>query len=310
MSHYFRLTDFIHYFSDHSTIADVFDLIFNDPSIKIIPDMDTFMLKAEEHLFCSYKRENVYVPGNVSLLINIPYIINNHDQIVKSFQLIRGFSNRYEFKIMNYQTNYTVFGISDIDGGSGVLSIKYNNRMDTHVFGDPHIKNGSDVMILGLGLAYLLKIKKVVLGDQATVNCDYHSQYPLRLTLFKNLIGQPGFYQKFGFHLRKDISIPLLMIRNASMTDVFTIFGKSWLNQDLTVSEYIYSLTLMETMGEHNCDVLSHLLEDIASLKHCNQIDEDLIQLCEAFTEVNRYLEHQEKIITYDDYLKMEKMIL
>lgn len=307
MSHPFRLSDFIY---DESTIANVFNRFLNDASIRIVYDMDTFLLEAQNDSFCHYKRENIYVPGNSSLLINIPYIINDHDHVVKSFQLIRGFSGRYEFKIMNYQTTYTVFGISDIDGGTGVLSIKYNNRTDSHVFGDPHIKNGTDVMLLGLGLAYLLGIKKVVLEDQATVNCDFNSQYPLRLTLFKNLIGQPGFYQKFGFQLRKDLTIPFLMIRNASMSDVFTIFGQQWLSDpDITVYEYIYSLSIMDTMGEHNCDLLSHLLGDIASLKHCNQIGDDHHQLCEAFTEVNTFLKHQEKVLTYDDYINMEKLI-
>jgi hypothetical protein len=302
---HFRLTDFPHYFADDSSIAQVFDRLFNDPSIQMIEDMDQFMIEAQYHRFCGVKRQNLYVPNNYSLLINIPYIINNHDQTVKSFQFIRGFSGRYEFKIMNYETNYTVFGISDIDGGTGVLSIKYNSRIDYQVFKDPHIRNGSDVMLLGLGLAYLLKIRKIVLGDQATVYCDYHSEYPLRLTLFKNLMGQPGFYQKFGFQLRKDLSIPFLMIRNAPMVDVFNIFGKDWIGDNVTVEEYIYSLSIMETMGEHNCDRLSHLLEDMASLKDCNQIHEELIQLCEAFREINMFLEHQEKLVNYNDYLNM-----
>src|SRR5437868_6536272 len=204
----FLLTD-LHMYFDQLTLSDVFDFLYHDTNIQNISTMDTFMEQAQAHKFCSFRRDNMYVPGNSSLLINVPYVINERDSIVKSFQLIKGFSGRYEFKIMNYETDYTVFGISDISTDistdTGVLSIKYNHRVDNKVFNDPYIKTGTDVMILGLGIAEVLRIKKVILGDQATVNCDYNVQYPLRLTLFKNLRGQPGFYQKLGFTLRKDL---------------------------------------------------------------------------------------------------------
>lgn len=287
------------------SLSTMFDELFDHPKLEIADTIEDFFELAQNNIFVGYKRENDYVSGNYSLLLNIPYLINDNDQIIKSFQFIRGFSNHYEIKIMNYKTDQTVFGISDIIRGRGVLSIKYNNRTDSEVFKDPKIKNGTDVMILGLGIAYLFGINLIILGDKATVNCDYQEKYPLRLTLFKNIIGQAGFYQKFGFQWDTDLTIYFEMLGNAFMSEVLTIFGEEVEGEDITVREYIYSLTLLDEIGNTNCQHFSNLLENIVHVKSCESVDDHLQQLCEAIVKINDGIEHQEKKISFEDYTKM-----
>lgn len=303
----FSLAELEKMYESVESISDMLNNFFEHPVAERVESLDVFEQNAKKNVFCVFVRNNEYVPDNFSILVNIPYIINENDSHIKSFQLIKGFGGRFEIKIVNYKTEQTVFGVSSINKGSGILSVKYNHKTDAHVLNDPKINSGTNVMILGLGICYIFKVKTIVLGDKATVQCDSNEKYPLRLTLFKKLSDQKGFYEKFGFKLSDQLNIPLKMVKNAKMKDLMGLFDQSW-DDDSTIKEYITSLTSMNTIGEKNCNVFSNLLENISSVMHCGSANDRLQQLCEAITDINKNIEHQEKTLVYQDYIDLQNL--
>jgi len=305
----FALVDLYKNFDEATNTKEVFNLISKHENLIQADSIDDFEKKSMKHMFVSFRRENAYVPGNTSVLINIPWVFGPNDDIIKSIQFIKGFTSLNEIVIKNYKTGISVFGVSNINAmGTGILSIKYNNKDDQHVFGDQKIRNGSDVLTLGLAFSSLLKVKHINLGDVATVFCDDYTFAPLRLTLMKKLQGKLGFYEKFGFVMDSSLDVPLLTIRNSSVGDIATILKEKWAN-DETVEEYVKRIDQKNSPNRIDyCTRLSSILEQIANFNlPCMGYDDKITQLCEAIKYVKNNISHQEKKMTPNDFFSAYK---
>lgn len=299
------------------TFENVFSYFSNHKDCLNFNTMDDWIETGiKNNIFCKCTRKNLYIPNNFSININIPFIVNKADGAVKSIQFVKGFTNKYELKITNYlknQDGIPLFAISDIKQDSGILGLTFRKERDHLVLNDNRIDNGTTLMILGLSIAQSFRMQKLVLSDNATVECGgRYAESPLQLTLYKKIIGNLGFYEKFGFVIDSGVEISINMLSNARMIDIMYMIGKSFSDENITLKEFVLKLhnkDMTENL-EVYCSELSNLLKAIALDKHdcMKKLSEYYRQLCEAVSYIESHIHHQEKIITFRDFENVQKL--
>lgn len=245
----------------------------------------------------------------MSVKLNVTFIKNVDDKYLKSFQFIKTFGNNYEVRMTNFKTNSIPFIVSSIDKieNMGTLGIYFNNK-DTEGLLDPTIITGSVLLKLGMGLCYSLKVKKISLGDEATIKCGGNEETSLHLSTMMKLKGGLGYYERAGFKYKGDMDILVDFIRNTTISDLMLVDKKGLLesfvalNGSMKVQEYVANIS-GETMEKSDrCKEFSTFITTYKSVKICN-VPEHLMPLCNVLNEYNTMYNSQTAILNANHVL-------
>lgn len=306
MANYYYLNTAIDIYEDMK-IGQIFHKIMKDEHHSVTDNYNLFQQRVSENQIAIHKQKNSYINNSFMWTINIPYRYNESDQYTKSFQFVKGYAGFYTIKIVNIVEDRELFVVSGIDENTytGELGIKFNKDIDKNL-GDPRIKSGTDLISIGMAICYIMGVRNIKLGDQATVLCDGNSEYILPLSLMKRLNGDLGFYEKQGFKLTNNIDILIETIREANTHDVLIASNNKPNIPNMKVRDYVKQIMTIEgKKGDKLCEEFSNFLVSIQNPGDCNYQNPRIKDLCIIMKDLKRSMSSQIKELNYDDVFKV-----
>jgi hypothetical protein len=312
-----KLDELSYYFNDQSidTIDKVFNYFNEDPSIRDTNELACIQ-GSYPIQFLRQIRRSEYTE-NTSIVISIPFIINERDTFPKILLFIRGFTNKYEILIKNCATDITAYAISNIhlvDGlWTGQMSIRFDKNRDAlAVYNDTKLFTGTNILLLGNAIARLFHVEKITIGDEATVPCILEGTGQIYITLMKRFAGQTGFYERIGFIIPNSAIQLINIIRKITMSNFLTNLNieesKVLLNK-ITIN---FPDLLDKSIGEIYSDYIDHgrsypkglcfilaKFTELFSVKliTCNNTNE----ICDIVRDIYSSVKFQYKLLTQAD---------